>query len=439
MRYLAGVGKNEGYRNLYNHYPIRLPETMSKIILDPSVKYLEGTQRVLDPETTLANTTKLLPKIGVTRIANITDLDRVGIPVFSAIRPSAAAGAISIYSGKGATETNARISAIMESFERCLAEQPEVSINLSGVDLETERVTDTYESISESAPALYPDALLLPQPFAGQTSIEWVMGHDIMNDVEVFVPANAVFHPYNPVNGNQLFRSNTNGLASGNTIEEAVLHGLLEVIERDALSIAEYTRNPGKEIALSESDGLNYELKRKMEEAGINVKLWLLDSDVDIPTVVTALDDTVLKDPALLVMGAGSHLSPEIAVTRALTEAAQSRVVQIHGAREDTDRERVVRTFGYDHMRKMNSYWYEELEQVQMDELENISSDTPASNIKTVLERLDGIADGAIIVNLSRGVEVPVVRAIIPLFELFTLDRERKGERIKKKKKRVAR
>jgi ribosomal protein S12 methylthiotransferase accessory factor len=54
-----------------------------------------------------------------------------------------------------------------------------------------------------------------------------------------------------------------------------------------------------------------------------------------------------------------------------------------------------------------------------------------------VLERLDGIADGAIIVNLSRGVEIPVVRAIIPMFELYTLDRERKGERIKKKKKRV--
>jgi len=51
-------------------------------------------------------------------------------------------------------------------------------------------------------------------------------------------------------------------------------------------------------------------------------------------------------------MGAGSHLSPEIAVTRALTEAAQSRVVQIHGAREDTDREQVVRTFGYDHMKR---------------------------------------------------------------------------------------
>ena len=412
---------------------------MSIIKIDPNIKYLEGTQRVLGPETTLANTTKLLPKIGVTRIANITDLDRVGIPVFSAIRPSAAAGAISIYSGKGATETNARISAIMESFERCLAEQPEVSINLSGVKLDALRVTDTYESLCESYPTLYPDALLVPQHVAEFTNLEWVMGHDLMNDVEVFVPANAVFHPYDPQGCTKLFRSNTNGLASGNTIEEAILHGLLEVIERDALSIAEYTRNPGREIALCESDGLNFELKKKLEDAGIKVKIWMLDSDVEIPTVVVALDDTVLKDPALLVMGAGSHLSPEIAVTRALTEAAQSRVVQIHGAREDTDREQVVRTFGYDHMKKMNSYWYEDLEQLHLDELEDISSDTPAANINTVFERLDGIADGAIIVNLSRGVDIPVIRAIIPMFELYTLDRERKGERIKKKKKRVAR
>ncbi len=412
---------------------------MSKIKLNPNIKYLEGTQRVLPPEVTLENTSKLLPKIGVTRIANITDLDRVGIPVFSAIRPSAAAGAISIYSGKGSNETNARISAVMESFERCLAEQPEVSINLSGIQLNTEMTAGSYESLSENYPTLYPDFLLLPMPLAEFTSIEWVMGHDIMNDIEVFVPANAVFHPYNPGNGNQLFRSNTNGLASGNTIEEAVLHGLLEVIERDALSIAEYTRNPGKEIILSENDGLNYELKTRMEETGIKVRLWLLDSDIDIPTVVAALDDTVLKDPALLVMGAGAHLSPDIAVTRALTEAAQSRVVQIHGAREDTDRERIVRTFGYEHMKKLNKYWYDELESVGMDELKDISSSTPAANINTVLERLEGTAEGAIIVDLSRGVEVPVIRAIIPMFELYTLDRERKGERIRKKKKRVAR
>jgi len=226
-----------------------------------------------------------------------------------------------------------------------------------------------------------------------------------MNELEVMVPANAVFHPYNPLNGSQL-RSNTNGIASGNTIEGAVLHGLFEVIERDALGTAEYTRNPGREIILDESDGLNYELKRRMEEAGVLVKLWLLDHDVGIHTVVCATDDTVLHDPALLVMGAGSHLSPQIAVARALTEAAQSRMVQIHGAREDTDREQVVRTFGYEHMKRMNWFWYEELETVRMDELKDYSSSTPYTNINTTLE-------------------------------LYTIDRERTGLRIRKKKKRV--
>jgi ribosomal protein S12 methylthiotransferase accessory factor len=86
----------------------------------------------------------------------------------------------------------------------------------------------------------------------------------------------------------------------------------------------------------------------------------------------------------------------------------------------------------------MNNYWYEDLDKVHMDKLEDSSSNTPAANIGTVLERLGDIADGAIIVNLSRGVDIPVIRAIIPMFELYTLDRERKGDRIKKRKKRVA-
>jgi len=81
------------------------------------------------------------------------------------------------------------------------------------------------------------------------------MGHDLMNDVEVFVPANAVFHPYEPRAVLSCSAATPTALPPENTIEEAILHGLLEVIERDALSIAEYTRNPGREIALSESDG----------------------------------------------------------------------------------------------------------------------------------------------------------------------------------------
>jgi len=64
----------------------------------------------------------------------------------------------------------------MESFERCLAEQPEVSLNLPGVKLQTETVIDSYESLCESYPTLYPDALLLPQPVSEFTKLEWIKG-----------------------------------------------------------------------------------------------------------------------------------------------------------------------------------------------------------------------------------------------------------------------
>jgi len=411
---------------------------MARIEINPAIRYLDNTQRVLAPETTLENTVGLLAEIGVTRIASITDLDRVGIPVYSAIRPSAAKGAISVYSGKGADDTVAKVSTIMESFERCLAEQPEVSRNLKGQKIRGETHFGTPDDLAKEHKIVEPNQLLLPSPLPSSTPLEWVLGWDLLNDEEILVPANAVYHPYTPIGGGlQLFRSNTNGLAAGNTIEEAVLHGLLEVIERDALSAAEYTRNPGREILLDEKDGINFELKKRFENSGILVKLWLLNSDVAIPTVVAALDDSLLKDPALLVMGAGSHLRPEIAVTRALTEAAQSRVVQIHGAREDTDREMAVRSLGYETLRRLNKFWYNGRDTVGLEELEDKARTTPAKNIETILECLEDISERAIIVDLSRStVKVPVIRAIIPTFELFTLDRERRGKRLARKKAR---
>jgi ribosomal protein S12 methylthiotransferase accessory factor len=139
-----------------------------------------------------------------------------------------------------------------------------------------------------------------------------------------------------------------------------------------------------------------------------------------------------LKDPALLVMGAGSHLDPSIAVRRAITEAAQSRVVQIHGAREDTEREKVVRDIGYDRIKRMNRYWYEEGEKVNLSDIKDLSTDRPFSNISLLLEKIGNVAERAVVVDLSReSIGVPVVRVIVPTFELYTIDRERMGSRIK--------
>lgn len=410
---------------------------MPEIKIDRSLSYIEGTQRVYDEATTLENTKDQIKKIGVTRIADITNLDRLGIPIFSAIRPSAAPGAISIYSGKGSTEQRARISAIMESFERCLAERPGVNANISG-NISAPSLVESYLNAREKHTVLDPGDLLLSQPYNPSSLLEWIGAYDLLNKEEVFVSANAVFHPYDgPGQCQKLFLSNTNGLASGNVLEEAILHGLLEVIERDAISTSQFTRDLGKEIVLTEEDGYVYELAQKFKDAGIDLKVWLVPTDTGIPTIIAATDDIKLKDPALLVMGAGSHLKPEIAVARAITEAAQSRVVQIQGAREDTDREGFIRGVGYDRMKRLNWFWFEEGEKISLSEVQDLSKKSPAENIDVILEKMKSLAERVLVIDLSREeIAVPVVRVIIPGFELFTIDRDRKGKRINVGKKR---
>ncbi|MDK2939116.1 MAG: thioglycine synthase [Methanolobus sp.] len=405
---------------------------MPEINIDRSISFMDGTQRVLDENSTLEKTKDNLKSIGVTRIASITDLDRLGIPVFSSIRPSAAEGAISVYSGKGSNETQARISSMMEGFERCLAEKSGINENVKD-EIKAIHVVESYENLIKENQVVSPQSLIIAESYNPTALIEWVQGWDLLKNEETFVPANSVYHPYEaPGRTLKLFRSNTNGLAAGNTIEEAIFHGLLEVIERDALSIAEFTRNPGKEIILTEEDGENYEILRKFTDNEVDVKIWALNHDTDITTVVVATDDVRLKDAALLVMGAGTHLKPEIAVRRALTEAAQSRVVQIHGAREDTDREGFVRDIGYDRIKRMNKYWYADGEKVSVSELKDLSKTTPAESIDVIDEQLKKVTDSAIVVDLSReSIPVPVVRVIIPTFEMYTLDRERVGNRVK--------
>jgi thioglycine synthase len=246
----------------------------------------------------------------------------------------------------------------------------------------------------------------------------------------VLVPANAVFHPYKPHQGRwQLFRSNTNGLASGNVIEEAIFHGLMEVVERDAVSIAEINRNPG--IGLDVGVGPAGDIIKKFEAQEIRVQLWWVPTDTGTPAIVAASDDEKMRDAALLVMGAGSHTDPQIAALRALTEVAQSRATQIHGAREDTNRESMARLIGYERMKRLNKHWLAEPgETIELDAIETSATDSIDGDIKLTLGRLSDVADRVIVSDITvSAIGVPAVRVIIPGFEVYFLDRERKGKR----------
>ncbi|MBR2558545.1 MAG: YcaO-related McrA-glycine thioamidation protein [Methanobrevibacter sp.] len=395
------------------------------------IKYFKGTHRIIPPAKTIENHENKAKIAGITRITEITDLDRVGLPVFSAIRPTAEDGAISIYGGKGISKDHAKASALMEGFERYSAEKHESD----------ETIIADLNEISKKGRYIEPRSLNLPKKYEkediSKIPIEWSISHDLISDNDYYVPTNAIYHPYIPKeNAQSLFKSNTNGLASGNNLEESILHGILEVIERDAWSIFELTHKNYSQINLDtiENDIINDALL-KFENEGIKIKLMDFTADIDIPTIAASADDTVLKDPGLLTLGMGSHLNPEVAVLRALTEVAQSRATQIHGSREDTVRADFAREAGYERMKRINKYYFKQEEnQINLSDIEDKSTSFITQDIDIVKEELIAHDISKILyTDLTRPeIDVSVVRVVIPEMELYSIDSERAGYRFLK-------
>ncbi|PKL60878.1 MAG: YcaO-related McrA-glycine thioamidation protein [Methanomicrobiales archaeon HGW-Methanomicrobiales-4] len=380
--------------------------------------YQQETHRTRSPEETYETIRDLVIPAGITRVADITGLDRLGIPVFSCIRPDAADGAISVYNGKGATEIAARVSAIMEGLERYSAEMHDRSPLIA-----------TYDQIREEYQTLHPDLLILPEHTDTTIPIPWHLSYDIMNNQEIMVPAHAIFHPVPRIMG-WLFRTGTNGIASGNTLEEAIFHGLCEVIERDAWSLAEAANKGGPVI----KPCLNPTIMRLMSrfnEEGIEVTLRDISSDIGLPTVVAVADDVTLRDPTLLCIGMGTHAVPEIAILRALTEAAQSRATQIHGAREDTQEGHMKRQIGYERTKRLNKKWFADGTEIDISEMYAHRSDDFLDDIMYTLNLLKSVGIHQVLVtDLTRQeIGIPVVRVIVPGLEHFAMDRDRTGTR----------
>ncbi|WP_288267026.1 YcaO-related McrA-glycine thioamidation protein [uncultured Methanobrevibacter sp.] len=393
--------------------------------------YFKGTHRVIAPKKTVEINEDKLKTVGITRVADITDLDRIGMPVFTAIRPTAEDGAISIYGGKGISKDHAKASAMMEGFERYSAEKQESD----------DTIFATPNEIGEKGEYIEPKSLNLPQKFEkadlGDTKFEWNLAHDIITGNDYYVLSNAVFHPYNHDSDvESLFKSNTNGLASGNVLEEAILHGIFEVIERDAWSIFEMTHKNYSQINIDSIESeLIKEIIDKFESQGIKIKLMDFTADINIPTIAASADDTVTRDAGLLTLGIGTHLDPEVAILRALTEVAQSRATQINGAREDTVRADFAREAGYERMKRINKYYFrQEEEQINLSDIENKSTTSIDEDIDIVKEEL--IANDikhVLYTDLTRPeVDVSVVRVIIPEMEVYAIDPSRAGYRFLK-------
>jgi ribosomal protein S12 methylthiotransferase accessory factor len=382
--------------------------------------YNNETQRAAPLDRTLARIEPLVPAAGITRVADITSLDRIGIPVFSCIRPTAMDGAITVYNGKGATVEESRISAIMEGIERYSSELHDRRPELAPYG----------ELKMRGRSVLEPGDLILPEGADPGRLMPWTEGWDIVSDEPILVPSHAVFHPL-PPNYRGPFRTNTNGLASGNTFEEAVFHALSEVIERDAWSLVEACRDTGPCVT-GITDPTLTAMQEKFAKAQVEVRVRDITSDIGIPTMAAVADDVLLKDPLLLTIGIGTHTSARIAVMRALTEVAQSRLTQIHGAREDTTIAEMRKKMGYERTKRINGYWFKDRGTVDYGQLRSSDTDDFKKDIEHIVAALkkQGM-ERVILVDLTREeIGIPVVRVIVPGLEVFAMDQERRGKRV---------
>ena len=382
--------------------------------------------RTIPPEETLKRVMPLLEKAGMDPLEDITDRDNLGIPVYSVYRKKTAKGTFGNYNGKGATPEQAKASAVMEAMERYSAEQRESD----------EVAYGTLQQMRDSGmPYVEPGELILPARVMGMVEsaeIAWTECYDILRGEDVWVPACAVFYPYYPDGDLQLFRFHTNGIASGNTIEEAILHAIFEVIERDAWSIAESFNRTNADIVVDDPDSTPAKLLKNFRDAGIEIKLKDLTSDVGVTTIGASSDDVRTKDPEMLDIGVGTHLNPEIAAIRALTEVAQSRTTHKHGLKVNAELQKRTREMGYERVKEANAMWYADSKKtIELSSMKDESTEYVLDDIEIVLGKLMNAGfDRVIIADLTRPeINVPTVRAIIPGMEVSTMDSEREGQR----------
>jgi YcaO-like protein with predicted kinase domain len=284
----------------------------------------EGTHRARTGDETWAQLAGLLPVVGITRLAALTWLDGAGVPTYQAIRPQTRN--LSVSQGKGITDQLARISAVMESIESWHAERVVPGERALLGDVQSTLPYDWRRLPLASPCALDPGSTIAWLPATGLDGSSTLIPRALVDldstvDRRWEVPG---------------FLASSNGLAAGNTRTEAVLHGLYEVIERDCLAGWDATPREGwHRVDPATVPGTTGELLRRLSDHGVHAELYDITGEIPIPCFTAFLWSSSFP---LRMLGSGAHLDATVALSRAVTEAAQARLGSISGARDDMGR-----------------------------------------------------------------------------------------------------
>lgn len=376
--------------------------------------------RKITPEQMWALVEPQLPDCGISRVADITGLDKIGIPVFQAYRPSTTYP-VSVYSGKGTTPREAKLGAVMEAIESFVLEQ-------ASPEARSSSVSDIGRF---HLPHIAPEDLILPPHLNAESHcFDWVEVTSHQGQTHL-CPKEAVLMPC----PNRHWEVNTNGIASGSCLSEALLHATLEVIERDAVSLALVScdaRPVHQEYLMRPS--IN-NLVSRIRESGLNVFLKDVTSDIGVPTFYCVLTTTSEAERFHSCSGAGTHFDPEEALRKAIIEAVQSHTCLIAGSREDLgERVKAMDDQGRDELSSYFDFWYSDFSSSDIYSAKTYPTPltcSPYQSLNILISRLTDHGFRFFWADLSLShLPVSVVRVIIPGLECFVADKSRIGKRI---------
>jgi len=383
--------------------------------------YILETHRSRPPAETLAFIARLEETVGMLDVRDAVEYDRLGLPVFTCrrIRPD---GSVTRHTGKGISPIQARVSLTMESVERFSSEYREAH---------RERLlNDSYRRLSRRFNVLSPPDLILSQPgeYDDDRPLYWIQGYDLLRKEEIYLPACAVFHPFH-LDDIPFIRTHTNGIAAGNTLEEAVEHGLTEVIERDAWSIAQNRAEAQEALSVEASadNAFLIDIIEKFSEADIEIVAKNITSDIGVPTVA-AFSRDLQYDSMIPIDGFGTHLDPRVALARALLEIVTTRALFMQTQGLAGLQENCAAYF----REEEEDYRFFSHRQIGLGDLEADFGDDILEDVRLLMSRCARRGmDRVIAVDLTDAETcVPTVRVVVPGMEASCFDRTRRGDRL---------
>ena len=377
-----------------------------------SAQFRDGDRTVL-PSRTVKRLRKLMPQMGITRLANVTGLDRIGIPVVMVCRPNARSLAVS--QGKGVDLDSAMASGLMEAAELYHAEHIELPLKL-GCQAELQ--------CSHSLVDVSRLARVVGSQFNPHHVMLWIEGVDLFSGARRWVPFESVRANFTlpPPPGSGCFDCSSNGLASGNTLAEAVCHAIREIVERDATALWNLLPRKTRDLTgidlESVEDPTCRDVLEKLERADFGVAVWETTSDVGIAAFFALISDR--RNPANHHgIGAAAHSSRDVALLKALIEAAQVRTTYISGTRDDLAEEEYTEAGRGAKRRAAKRLLAGHAPGRKMQDIPDWRPHSSGAELEYLLAKLKAVGiEEAVAVDLSKkDLGVAVVRVVIPGLE----------------------